>query len=85
MITIDRTTPYTNTQLNGTKPVEPLARNAVVEKHSENREARMPIVERRRNQDRRRQRKSKVLLESRSGRDRRKNAHSRRPSIDIKA
>ena len=80
MISIDRATPYTQTQLKSA----PIEKNAAIENINRERDTTIPVVDRRRHHDRRRK-GSKILLESRSGRDRRKNSHSIRPSIDIKA
>ena len=82
MITIDRTTPYKPTQR--TTTAQPLGRTTIVESDSAGKKSRIPVVDRRKNRDRRRQ-QEKILLESRSGKDRRRNPTRQKPSIDIKA
>ena len=82
MITIERSTPFRPTRTAGTPVVE---RRKAVDRVDVDKGPATPIPDRRKNRDRRRHNKNNVLLESRSGRDRRKNFQRRTPSIDVKA
>jgi hypothetical protein len=82
MITIDRVNTY---QPSRTKISTPIERTNSVEGIEVDRATKTPVFDRRRNNDRRRKNKGNALLESRSGKDRRKNSAVRHPSIDIEA
>ena len=82
MITINRTNPYAATRKLASQSA---ARPRAVDSLEVNQTERTPVVDRRKNRDRRQNNKGNGLLESRSGRDRRKSTQSPRPSIDIEA
>ena len=82
MITIDRATPYRPAR--GPSATQAIGQTPLVENDSPGTSVTTPVEDRRKNRDRRRQQNS-ILLESRSGKDRRKNANTRKKSIDIKA
>ena len=82
MITITRTDPYRPVRSTNTNPVN---RTQAVDELEVDQTTKSPVFDRRRHRDRRRRNQGNVLLDSRTGNDRRKNKNSRRPSIDIKA
>ena len=82
MITIDRTTPYRPIRNTNSKPV---TRSEAVEDLEVNTTTKIPLYDRRKNPDRRKNNQGNGFLETRSGKDRRKKKVSQRRSIDIEA
>lgn len=86
MITIDRSTPLTPNSASASKPLkaQPASRAKIVETEEAGKQSYIPSKDRRKNGDRRRQQKN-IVLDSRSGKDRRKSFKNKNRSIDINA
>ncbi|GAB1270243.1 hypothetical protein NBRC116493_34970 [Aurantivibrio infirmus] len=85
MINIGPTIPVSNSDKLVTRKVADKTVADVKPSSDKRKRSDVQFEDRRKNKDRRRNNAKGHLLESRAGRDRRKNAESNRPSIDIEA
>jgi len=85
MINIGPTIPTSNSDKLVTKRLTTSTIATVKPSADKHKRTDLPTQDRRKNKDRRHSHAKDHLLESRGGRDRRKNSESPRPSIDIKA